>query len=117
MIVDQTFGDMAVKYGWASELHFKQMLDTAIRENPSAEIWVKTHPDVISGKKKGYLTDLHSYGSQIRLFAEDVNPISLLSQVDKVYCVTSQMGFEALLLGKSRYVWYSLVCRLGYYGR
>ncbi|WP_404811012.1 capsular polysaccharide biosynthesis protein [Actinobacillus pleuropneumoniae] len=100
LIVDQTFGDMAVKYGWASELHFKQMLDTAIRENPSAEIWVKTHPDVISGKKKGYLTDLHSYGSQIRLFAEDVNPISLLSQVDKVYCVTSQMGFEALLLGK-----------------
>lgn len=100
LIVDQTFGDMAVKYGWASELHFKQMLDTAIRENPSAEIWVKTHPDVISCKKKGYLTDLHSYGSQIRLFAEDVNPISLLSQVDKVYCVTSQMGFEALLLGK-----------------
>ncbi|EFL81154.1 capsular polysaccharide biosynthesis protein [Actinobacillus pleuropneumoniae] len=100
LVIDQTFGDMAVKYGWASELHFKQMLDTAIRENPSAEIWVKTHPDVISGKKKGYLTDLHSYGSQIRLFAEDVNPISLLSQVDKVYCVTSQMGFEALLLGK-----------------
>ncbi|WP_427833890.1 capsular polysaccharide biosynthesis protein [Actinobacillus pleuropneumoniae] len=100
LVIDQTFGDMAVKYGRASELHFKQMLDTAIRENPSAEIWVKTHPDVISGKKKGYLTDLHSYGSQIRLFAEDVNPISLLSQVDKVYCVTSQMGFEALLLGK-----------------
>lgn len=100
LVIDQTFGDMAVKYGWASELHFKQMLDTAIRENPSAEIWVKTHPDVISGKKKGYLTDLHSYGSQIHLFAEDVNPISLFSQVDKVYCVTSQMGFEALLLGK-----------------
>ncbi|WGE85208.1 capsular polysaccharide biosynthesis protein [Actinobacillus equuli] len=100
LVIDQTFGDMAVKYGWANEIHFKQMLDAAIRENPKAQIWVKTHPDVISGKKKGYLTDLHSYGNRIRLFAEDVNPLSLLKQVDKVYCVTSQMGFEALLLGK-----------------
>ncbi|WP_427833284.1 capsular polysaccharide biosynthesis protein [Actinobacillus pleuropneumoniae] len=100
LVIDQTFGDMAVKYGRANESYFQQMLDAAIGENPDAQIWVKTHPDVISGKKKGYLTDLHSYGSQIRLFAEDVNPISLLSQVDKVYCVTSQMGFEALLLGK-----------------
>ncbi|UKH25354.1 capsular polysaccharide biosynthesis protein [Actinobacillus pleuropneumoniae] len=100
LVIDQTFGDMAVKYGRANESDFQQMLDAAIGENPDAQIWVKTHPDVISGKKKGYLTDLHRYGNRIRLFAEDVNPISLLSQVDKVYCVTSQMGFEALLLGK-----------------
>lgn len=100
LVIDQTFGDMAVKYGRANESDFQQMLDAAIGENPDAQIWVKTHPDVISGKKKGYLTDLHRYGNRIRLFAEDVNPISLLSWVDKVYCVTSQMGFEALLLGK-----------------
>ncbi|ACE62408.1 capsule polysaccharide transporter [Actinobacillus pleuropneumoniae] len=100
LVIDQTFGDMAVKYGRANESDFQQMLDAAIGENPDAQIWVKTHPDVISGKKKGYLTDLHRYGNRIRLFAEDVNPISLLSRVDKVYCVTSQMGFEALLLGK-----------------
>ncbi|UKH19220.1 capsular polysaccharide biosynthesis protein [Actinobacillus pleuropneumoniae] len=100
LVIDQTFGDMAVKYGWANESDFQQMLDAAIGENPDAQIWVKTHPDVISGKKKGYLTDLHCYGNRIRLFAEDVNPISLLNRIDKVYCVTSQMGFEALLLGK-----------------
>ncbi|MDE8035680.1 capsular polysaccharide biosynthesis protein [Actinobacillus equuli subsp. equuli] len=100
LVIDQTFGDMAVKFGSAGEEQFRQMLEAAIRENPQAQIWVKTHPDVISGKKKGYLTDLHSYGNRIRLFAEDVNPLSLLKQVDKVYCVTSQMGFEALLLGK-----------------
>lgn len=100
LVIDQTFGDMAVKYGRANESDFQQMLDAAIGENPDAQIWVKTHPDVISGKKKGYLTDLHRYGNRIRLFAEDVNPISLLNRIDKVYCVTSQMGFEALLLGK-----------------
>ncbi|WGE89193.1 capsular polysaccharide biosynthesis protein [Actinobacillus arthritidis] len=100
LVVDQTFGDMAVKYGSADESHFQQMLEVAINENPQAQIWVKTHPDVINGKKKGYLTDLQRYSDRIRLFAEDVNPISLLKHIDKVYCVTSQMGFEALLLGK-----------------
>lgn len=100
LVIDQTFGDMAVKYGQADESHFRQMLQTAIEENPQSEIWVKTHPDVISGKKKGYLTQLADFGSKIRLFAEDCNPLSLLAVADKVYCVTSQMGFEALMLGK-----------------
>ncbi|MDO5055540.1 MAG: capsular polysaccharide biosynthesis protein [Pasteurella oralis] len=101
LVVDQTFGDMAVKYGQADESHFAQMLQAAMAENPAAEIWVKTHPDVLSGKKQGYLTNLSEYGDQIRLFTQDVSPLSLLNVVSKVYCVTSQMGFEALLLGKS----------------
>ena len=100
LLIDQTFGDMALKYGGADENSFKQMFQTALQENPQAEIWVKTHPDVLSGKKKGYLTDLPQQAENVRLLAADVNPISLLEQVDKVYCVTSQMGFEALLLGK-----------------
>lgn len=100
LVIDQTFGDMAVKYGQADESHFRQMLEAAISENPQSEIWVKTHPDVISGKKKGYLTQLADFGDKIRLFAQDCNPLSLLAVADKVYCVTSQMGFEALMLGK-----------------
>lgn len=100
LVIDQTFGDMAVKYGQASEHEFNQMLQVAIDENPNAEIWVKTHPDVISGKKQGYLTKLPEYQDKVRLISENINPLSLCEQVDKVYCVTSQMGFEALMLGK-----------------
>ncbi|NBI12745.1 capsular polysaccharide biosynthesis protein [[Haemophilus] felis] len=100
LVIDQTFGDMAVKYGQADETHFQQMLEAAISENPNAEIWVKTHPDVLTGKKKGYLTDLSHYADNVKIIAQDLNPLSLLSQVDKVYCVTSQMGFEALLINK-----------------
>lgn len=100
LVIDQTFGDMAVKYGQADETHFKQMLEAAISENPDAEIWVKTHPDVLTGKKKGYLTALSDYTDNVKIIAQDLNPLSLLSQVDKVYCVTSQMGFEALLINK-----------------
>ncbi|HDL1260506.1 Capsule polysaccharide biosynthesis protein [Mannheimia haemolytica] len=100
LVIDQTFGDMAVKYGQASEVDFNKMLETAISENPEAQIWVKTHPDVLSGKKKGYLTDLPQYTDRVRIITEDVNPASLIKLCEKVYCVTSQMGFEALLLGK-----------------
>ena len=102
-MIDQTFGDMAVKYGQADTGSFQAMLQSAVAENPDAEIWVKTHPDVISGKKKGYLTALSAMTDNIdniHLLAADLNPISLLKQVDTVYCVTSQMGFEALLLEK-----------------
>ncbi|MGQ8821652.1 capsular polysaccharide biosynthesis protein [Bibersteinia trehalosi] len=100
LVLDQTFGDMAVQCGQADAACFEQMLHAAIAENPHAEIWVKTHPDVISGKKKGYLTQI-AKGENVRLLAQDCNPLSLLAQAEKVYCVTSQMGFEALMLGKT----------------
>ncbi|MDO5638272.1 MAG: capsular polysaccharide biosynthesis protein [Neisseria sp.] len=99
LLVDQTFGDMAIRYGGADAATFEAMFQTALQENPEAEIWVKTHPDVVSGKKQGYLTQL-SADARVKLLAEDINPISLLQAVDKVYCVTSQMGFEALMCGK-----------------
>lgn len=100
LVIDQTFGDMAVKYGQANENDFNKMLNAAINENPDAQIWVKTHPDVLSGKKKGYLTDLPQFTDKVRIITDDVNPASLITGCEKVYCVTSQMGFEALMLGK-----------------
>lgn len=99
LLIDQTFGDMAIQYGGADADTFEQMFQSALAENPQADIWVKTHPDVLCGKKQGYLTALAGQ-SRVRLLAQDINPISLLQAVDKVYCVTSQMGFEALLCGK-----------------
>ncbi|QLB12712.1 capsular polysaccharide export protein [Bisgaardia hudsonensis] len=100
LVIDQTYNDMAVKYGQADSSHFNQMLEAAIKENPSHKVWVKTHPDVLTGKKKGYLTNLDKY-KNVRIITDDINPQILLQDVDKVYCVTSQMGFEALLAGKN----------------
>lgn len=99
LVVDQTFNDSSVRGGGADASTFKKMLTDALLENPDAEIWVKTHPDVISGKKKGYLPNLPE-DSRLYLCTEDVSPLSLLEQMDKVYVVTSQMGFEALILKK-----------------
>jgi len=70
-----------------------------VRENPDAQVLIKTHPDVVSGKKTGYLK-LDAASSQVRILSSDTCPLSLIEQVDKVYVVTSQMGFEALMLHK-----------------
>lgn len=103
LLIDQTMGDVSVRLGGADQAVFARMLDAALSENPQAEIWVKTHPDVLSGKKDGYLpaASLARHPDpRLRLYAEDISPLSLLEQVDKVYVVTSQMGFEALMLEK-----------------
>lgn len=99
LVVDQTAGDMSVAFGGATTQSFSDMLNAAYVENPHATIYVKTHPEVTSGSKGGYLTDLQPDDRTVVL-REAVNPISLLKHMDKVYVVTSTMGFEALLAGK-----------------
>lgn len=99
LLIDQTYNDHSVLLGMATKKSFLEMLDRALKDNPDADIYIKIHPDVLSGMKKGYLTDVKE-GDRIYLITKDVNSISLLKLFDKVYTVSSQMGFEALLLGK-----------------
>lgn len=99
LVVDQTRGDLSVGCGLADAASFEAMLAAALAESPEAEILVKTHPDVVSGAKRGYLEAVGGR-PRVRLLADAVNPIALLEEVDRVYVVTSQLGFEALMLGK-----------------
>lgn len=99
LVVDQTLGDMSVSLGGAMAQTFVDMLAAAKAENPNATVYVKTHPEVSSGRKGGYLTHVQPDDSTVVL-RDAVNPMSLLSHMDKVYVVTSTMGFEALLAGK-----------------
>ena len=97
--VDQTLGDESIHRGNANDRTFVDMLDAAERAEPDAHIIVKTHPDVIAGKKHGYLTrEAAARGHTI--IDEPINPWSVFDLVDEVYTVTSQLGFEAVLAGK-----------------
>lgn len=102
LVIDQTVGDASVSLGLADASSFSAMLEDAKRRFPGGRIFVKTHPDVLAGKKKGYLTEAAKLCGAT-LIAEDVSPLSLLAQADAVFCVTSQMGFEACMLGKPVY--------------
>nr|WP_235670374.1 capsular polysaccharide biosynthesis protein [Prosthecochloris vibrioformis] len=99
LVVDQTAGDMSVRVGGADSGSFMAMLNAARAENPRATVYVKTHPEVSSGRKRGYLTDVVSDGRTVVL-REAMNPMSLVMAMDRVYVVSSTMGFEALLAGK-----------------
>ena len=99
LVLDQTVGDASVSLGMASEESFKSMLDETLSLYPRDSILVKTHPDVIAGKKHGFLAD-YAKRCGVQLISIDCSPLSLLVQADVVYTVTSQMGFEALMLGK-----------------
>jgi len=99
LVLDQTAGDLSVELGLADAETFAAMLRAAMAENPGADIYVKTHPDVLAGKKCGYL-DPASLPAGVRCVAQDVAPLPLLRRADTVYTVSSQMGFEAVLLGK-----------------
>ena len=99
LVIDQTDGDMSVSLGGAGALTFASMLAAACAENPQATVYVKTHPEVSSGRKKGYLTHVQDDDRTVVL-RQAINPLSLIEQMDRVYVVTSTMGFEALLAGK-----------------
>lgn len=100
LIVDQTFGDQSIKYAGATPETFKTMLAQACLDHPEATIWVKTHPDVLAGKAQAHFTPEDFNQPNIRLLTEHYNPVELLQQMDEVYVVSSQLGFEALLCGK-----------------
>ena len=99
LVIGQTAGDMSLAYGFGDTFSTNEMIQAACRENPESEIYVKIHPDVLAGKKKSDL-DLKQVPQSCRLITEQVNPIALLEKFAKVYTKTSQMGFEALMLGK-----------------
>lgn len=102
LVVDQSYGDMSILKGLGSEKVFKNMLEAAIKENPQADIIVKTHPDTIVGMG-GYYTKLKAKNN-IYLQTTPINPISLIQYCDKVYVCTTQFGFEALMCDKEVHV-------------
>jgi capsular polysaccharide export protein len=99
LVIDQTAGDMSVALGGADGHTFQRMLAAARAEHPEATVYVKTHPEVASGRKGGYLTAVADDAKTVVL-RDAVNPLSLIRHMDRVYVVTSTMGFEALLAGK-----------------
>lgn len=99
LVIAQTFGDMSLKYGLTEKFGTDEMIQAAVDENPDAVIYLKIHPDVLNGKKKSDI-DIGKAKQSCIIIDKNVNPISLLKYFNKVYTKTSQMGFEALLLGK-----------------
>ncbi|ENM1574647.1 capsular polysaccharide biosynthesis protein [Campylobacter jejuni] len=96
LIITQTANDASLEFGLAKDFKTLNMIKDAIKENPDSKIYIKIHPDVLSGKKQSDL-DINSLPKECILIIENFNPIALLEFFDKVYTKTSGMGFEALM--------------------
>ncbi|GKQ77214.1 capsular polysaccharide export protein [Aeromonas caviae] len=101
LLVDQVAGDLSIPGALASEADFITMVETARRNHPGARLLLRTHPDTRLGKKRGVLARLQL--ADVEVIADHCHPHALLHLVDAVYTVSSQLGFEGLLLGKPVY--------------
>lgn len=99
LVVDQTVGDLSISCGGADASAFGIMLEAALSDNPAHTVILKVHPDVLAGSKAGHF-DLKSLPERVLVVAEDIAPQALLACAERVYTVTSQYGFEALMAGK-----------------
>ncbi|EAK9877582.1 capsular polysaccharide biosynthesis protein [Campylobacter lari] len=98
LIITQVANDASLKFGLADGFSTQEIINDAIKENPNAKVYIKIHPDVLSGKKQSDF-DVQDLPNNCVVIKENYNPIELLSYFKKVYTKTSGMGFEALMLG------------------
>jgi len=100
LVVDQTMGDLSIRFGMADGVSFQRMLQAALDNHPQCHVLLKIHPDVAAGRKRGYLADAPLNHSRVWICADGGHPAALLERAEAVYVVTSQLGFEALLWGR-----------------
>lgn len=104
LVVDQRAGDMSILLGMASQASFDTMLAEALALADDHDIYIKTHPDAtVGGRASAIGTKALAEAEQrpnVTVIRDDMNPYSLIDIADKVFVVTSGMGFEALIAGK-----------------
>ncbi|WP_162265135.1 capsular polysaccharide biosynthesis protein [Polycladidibacter stylochi] len=101
LVIDQVRGDLSIKYGDADVSSFHRMLDKALWENPDCQVVLKVHPDIFSNSAKGHFNlEKLSLNPRITIIADSCHVVRLIKECEKVYTVTSQVGFEALIWGK-----------------
>ncbi len=98
LVIDQSLNDAAITMGGANADIFSDMLAAAKAENPDKKILIKTHPETLAGKRQGYFCE-RNCDEQVGLITAHICPADLFEKASKVYCVTSQMGMEAIFSG------------------
>ncbi|MCE5972754.1 capsular polysaccharide biosynthesis protein [Sinirhodobacter sp. WL0062] len=98
LVIDQTADDASIRYGGANAATFREMLAVAQIENPGARIYIKRHPETLSGHRPGHYSQANC-DARTQLLDAPISPWKLLDGAIAVYTVSSQMGFEAILAG------------------
>ena len=104
LLIDQTDGDLSIKYGDANKKTFQEMFMFALKKWPNHKIIIKIHPDVLTSQKRGCL-DIDFCRKKNAIIIFDYGQVNKLIEKSSAICVvTSQVGFEALIYGKEVHV-------------
>ncbi len=98
LVIDQTRGDASITCGGAFDHTFATMLAKARADHPEKRILIRTHPAVGPRAKQGHY-EVSDLDARTSFIYKKINPWDLLEGAAAVYCVTSQLGFEAILAG------------------
>jgi capsular polysaccharide export protein len=100
LVPGQVEDDASIRLGAGDVRTNLDLLRATRAANPRAAILYKPHPDVEAGLRPGAIaiTDLNGLAD---LVAQNSDPLALIDAVDQVWTMTSLLGFEALLRGKS----------------
>ncbi|WP_456385890.1 capsular polysaccharide biosynthesis protein [Profundibacter sp.] len=100
LVPGQVEDDASIQKGCAGACTNLELLRRARAENESAVIIYKPHPDVEAGLRKGLVAP-EDVDQLANITVKNADPIALIDAVDEVWTMTSLLGFEALLRGKS----------------
>jgi len=98
LVIDQTRNDASVRASGGDRARFLEMLCVAREENPGARILLKLHPETQAGLRAGHFRNDDAQGP-IEIYDGTASPWVLLEGAIRVYTLSSQMGFEAILAG------------------
>ncbi|TWI38186.1 capsular polysaccharide biosynthesis protein [Paracoccus sulfuroxidans] len=96
MVIDQTRGDASL--AGAGRAEFLQMLDAAREENPGLSVLLRMHPETARGLRPGHFTAEDLRPGEM-LSDAPISPWRLLAGAARVYVMSSQLGYEAILAG------------------
>ena len=99
LVIDQTAGDASIAGGLANAASFDLMVDAALRDADGAQVVLKLHPETVAGQKGGFLSR-YAGDPRVTVISTPCNPWDLLARARRVYTVSSQLGFEALMAGR-----------------
>jgi capsular polysaccharide export protein len=100
LVPGQVEDDRSVALGGAGITRNLELLERVRQANPDAFIVYKPHPDVDAGHRRGVIPDDVAARLADRVL-RGISSAALLPAVDAVHTLTSLVGFEALLRGRS----------------
>ncbi len=100
LVPGQVEDDASVRLGTREVTHNRGLLRGVRAANPEAVIIYKPHPDVEAGLRDGDMP-LDEAARHADVVATETDAVALIEAVDEVWTMTSTLGFEALIRGKT----------------